>query len=205
MAKMYENYDHFNRAKSACRRCAIGAVYNRVVLSCGQTLHPKVVVVGEGPGAEEVVQGEPFVGKSGRILRHILNALEFRRQNTLITNIIPCRPENNVFPNDDSMVRSCVEMWLIEELNILKPDLMLLLGAKPLKFILGMEGIAKIRGTWFQVPESYIPTGKTIFAMPTFHPSYVARMEHTPEGEKIAGGFRSDIEAVAKRAGFIPQ
>lgn len=198
---MYESYQKFNAAKLACRACPVGMVYNRVILSCGQTSNPVVMVIGESPGAEEIVKGEPFVGKSGRLLRHTLNAYGLTADNTVITNVIPCRPKDNKFPSDPKIVEACVERWLRQEITILKPKFVLVVGGKALKFLLGMDGITKSRGKWV----SMCFRGASSFScLPTYHPSFVLRMKPTSKGAVILEHFQSDIMEVARAAKLVP-
>jgi uracil-DNA glycosylase family 4 len=88
-------------------------------------------------------------------------------------------------------------MWLKAEINLVKPKCILLLGAQPLFYVLGIKGITKMRGNWYN-----IPWNEDIKCMPTFHPSYVQRKQYMKEGPEIAEAFRTDIEDVAIRAGI---
>jgi len=193
----YTSYSEFEDAKLKCRMCSVGKVYDCVVLSDGCKINPKVMIVGECPGADEVEQGKPFVGKSGKLLRYTLNEYGFRKTNSLISNTIPCRPENNKFPSDSKMVDACVYDWLKEEIYLTKPYCILLIGATPLKFLLSKQGITSLRGNW----QDY----RGIPCMPTYHPSYVLRKEHMEDGKNIKEDFVNDIRTVAIRAGLIKQ
>lgn len=191
----YTSYSEFEDAKSKCSVCSVGKAYDCVVLSDGCKTNPKVLIIGEAPGSDEVDQGKPFVGKSGKLLRSTLNEFGFRKNNSLITNTIPCRPENNKFPSDSKIVDACVYDWLKEEIALTKPSCILLIGATPLKFLLSKQGITSLRGNW----QDY----RGIPCMPTYHPSYVLRKEYMEEGKKIKEDFISDIRTVAIKAGLI--
>jgi len=193
----FTNYNDFNNAKSQCRGCEIGKCYNKVVLSDGNTTNPTVMVVGEAAGSSEVDIGKPFVGKAGKLLRATLNEFGFRKNNSIITNTIPCRPLDNKFPTDEQLVRSCCEKWLYTEIELLKPKYILLIGATPTKYLLNLTGITKLRGQWFKF--------NGIDCMPTLHPSYVLRKEYMEEGKLIKQQFKDDIRAVAIKAGFVLQ
>jgi DNA polymerase len=197
---MYGSYAEFNAAKLACRACPVGPVYGRVVESDGCVATPAVMVIGEAPGADEVAKGKPFVGKSGRLLRDTLNAAGFNRDNAAISNVIPCRPRDNVFPSDLSLVEACVARWLREEIAILRPRLILLVGGKALKSVLGMDGITRNRGRWFPLTREW----GFVDCMPTYHPSYVQRMEYADEGFEVMEAFKADVAEVARAAGFTP-
>ena len=192
----YNTYSDFEKEKLQCRSCPVGLTYNRVVCSDGNKTNPKVVIIGECPGSTEIEEGKPFVGKAGQLLRSVLREYNFTRYNSLITNTIPCRPENNKFPSDDNIIKSCMNTWLKEELRLTNPDFLLLIGAKSVKFLLGLEGITKIRGKWIHKKFN----NKTINIMPTLHPSYVLRKQYMSEGKEIMGYFKRDIQEVSRMA-----
>jgi DNA polymerase len=109
------------------------------------------------------------------------------RNNTIISNVLKCRPPNNKFPTDDTP-RTCFSKWLSSEIEVLAPKRMLLLGAQALKFVAGMKGITSVRGNWMRA--------RGIRMMATFHPSYVLRQEG--EGDPTAlASFKGDIANVA--------
>lgn len=192
MNTKYQSYEEFNLAKCKCNICPIGKAYNKVVPSDGNTLNPKVVFIGEACGASELIEGKPFVGKAGKLLRASIQESGLTEKDFLITNTIPCRPLDNKFPKDSSLVEACKNMWLKEELILTKPDLIVLIGAKPLKFILNMVGITKVRGTIITKKLN----GKIIKLMPVCHPSYVLRKEYMEEGKQIMSDFKNDIKNV---------
>jgi len=196
--RQYKNYKEFNEAKQACRECQIGKAYDKVVASDGNTINPKVLFCGEAPGNDEVIKGIPFVGKAGKLLRSTLKEFRFTSENSLITNTIPCRPQDNQFPKDEGIVKACKNTWLREELRLTNPDIIVLVGAKPLKFLLGLEGITKTRGQWFERKFN----GKTIKLMAIFHPSYVLRKEYMDEGKQIKEDFRNDLKLISKTCGL---
>jgi len=197
MPARFASYEEFEKAKLLCRDCPIGPVYNRVVPSLGQKINPKVVLIGEAPGENEVKQGEPFCGRSGKLLRQVLNELGFRRENTLITNTIPCRPKDNHFPDDDSIVHKCVGRWLKEEISLVKPEVIGIIGGVALRYVLRLKGITKQRGQWFSFDANNIE----VPCMPTFHPSYVIRVENEGNVECYQQ-FYDDLKAIAVRAGI---
>ena len=105
--KKYNSYQEFNACKLKCRACPIGLVYDTVVPSDGNTSNPKVVIIGEAPGSDEITQGKPFIGKAGKLLRSTIEQFGFNNENCLITNTIPCRPQDNKFPSDNNLVKNC--------------------------------------------------------------------------------------------------
>jgi len=201
ISMIFNNYTEFNLAKEQCKSCEIGKIYNRVVLSDGNTMNPNVMVVGEAAGSSEVEVGKPFVGKAGKLLRATLNEFGFRKSNSLITNVIPCRPQDNKFPMDNQLILNCFNKWLRQEIIITKPKFILLIGAKSVKYILNMNGITKIRGKFVE----HEIEGLKIMCMPTLHPSYVLRKEYMEEGKIIKQQFRDDIKKVAIASGLIEE
>ena len=145
---------------------------------------------------EERVRLDRLAGKAGKLLRSTLNEFGFRRENTLISNVLPCRPQDNTFPTDRALVEDCVRMWLKEEIRLAGPQILLLVGAKSLKFVAGLDGITRVRGQWLVVDG--------ISCLACFHPSFVLRKSSMPEGPEVMRLFRDDIRTVAARAGFIP-
>ena len=198
---MYETYSEFNSAKLICRECQVGLTYNKVVESDGCKESPTIMVIGEAPGADELIQGKPFVGKSGKLLRQAMNESGYNLDNTVITNIMPCRPQDNVFPKNFQIVKACVDKWLFQEISILRPRIILLVGSKAMKLILGLEGITQNRGKWF--PFSIEGIG-SFQCLPTYRPSYVLRTQYVDEGLEISEAFKMDIALAAQAAGFVP-
>ena len=98
---MFTTYKQFEEAKTKCRKCEVGNVYDKVVLSDGCKT-ARIMIIGEAPGADEVEQGRPFVGKAGKLVRETIKEFGYDETITLISNVIPCRPENNKFPKDKS-------------------------------------------------------------------------------------------------------
>jgi len=198
MKLITSDYEEFNKRKLKCRDCEIGLIYDKVVPSEGNRHDPKFVIIGEAPGADEVKQERPFVGKAGQLLREHLREIGFNRKNTMITNVLPCRPEKNKFPSNSEIIEKCMKKWLLEELLLVDPKVIILLGSKPLLYVLGVEeGISKVRGTKYYIDES-----KNILCIPTFHPSYVMRMRGSEDGDKIVNLFNSDLKKAANLGGM---
>lgn len=192
---MYENYQEFEECKLKCRDCEVGLVYDKVVASDGCKTNPVVMVIGEAPGRDEIDEGKPFVGKAGKLLRSTLSKYGYTADNHIISNTIPCRPEKNKFPKDKQMVMDCVKKWLINEIDILKPKYILLIGATPMKYLLNMIGITKLRGKTFYF--------QGVECMPTYHPSYVLRKQYMKEGDEIRKAFENDIKTVAEKVKIL--
>lgn len=180
--------DELYKEMISCTACKLRSVCTQVVTSIGNRKNPILLIVGEAPGAEEDEYGEPFVGKAGETLRHVLRMTKIiNKNNTLITNTIHCRPPANKFPKDDSPL-ICVGKWLNKEIETAHPKRMLLLGNTPLKYVAALKGITSIRGQWLNV--------KGIRTMATYHPSYVMRKDNLGEIQ-TRGNFERDIFEVA--------
>ncbi len=148
-----------------CRRCKLNTTRKNIVFGEGSA-EARLVFVGEAPGADEDMQGRPFVGKAGQLLTKIINAINLKRADVYIANIIKCRPPQNRNPGDDE-VRACIP-FLKKQLKVIKPDIICTLGRIAAKALLETDrGITELRGTFYQFGD--------IKVMPTFHPSYLLR------------------------------
>ena len=127
-----------------------------------------IMFIGEGPGADEDEQGIPFVGKAGKLMNQAFKGLGIDRDEVYIANIVKCRPPNNRNPEKDESI-ACLD-YLRNQVLVIKPKIIVLLGSVALKNILGESyGITKTRGNWI--------VKKNIKYMPTFHPAALLRDE----------------------------
>ena len=132
-------------------------------------------MVGEAPGAEEDLQGIPFVGKSGKLLTAMLDSLGLvRRRDCVILNVLKCRPPRNRNPQPEEIV--CCGHWLARQLELLKPDVLFLAGRFAISSLLKpadeMFSISKMRG---RIHLAQLPDGRQVPAVATYHPSYLLR------------------------------
>lgn len=160
--------DELNAKILRCTRCGLARTRNNVVPGMG-VQNPEVLVVGEGPGHDEDMQGLPFVGKAGVLLDRMLAAIGLdRKTNCYIANIVKCRPpENrNPFPDEQSACFSFLEA----QIHILKPKMILCMGKIAIEKITGQSiAITQKHGEFFEY--NGIPV------MPTYHPSALLRNE----------------------------
>ena len=160
--------DELNTKILRCTRCGLARTRNNVVPGMG-VQNPEVLVVGEGPGHDEDMQGLPFVGKAGVLLDRMLAAIGLdRKTNCYIANIVKCRPpENrNPFPDEQSACFSFLEA----QIHILKPKMILCMGKIAIEKITGQSiAITQKHGEFFDY--NGIPV------MPTYHPSALLRNE----------------------------
>lgn len=172
---------------STCTKCVLAESRTNTVFARGNP-DAEVCFVGEGPGADEDREGLPFVGKAGELLDKMIGAMGFSRDDVYICNIVKCRPPGNRNPEPPE-VAACAP-YLAEQIELVRPKVIVTLGNVPLKALFGTEGITKLRGTW-RLYRGEIPT------MPTYHPAYVLR---NPT-EKVRGDVWSDLKQVLQQLG----
>ena len=154
-----------------CTRCRLCEGRTKIVFGVG---NPKaeLMFIGEGPGRDEDIQGEPFVGRAGVLLNKIIEAMGMKRSDIYIANIVKCRPPENRAPLPDE-VAMCIP-FLQQQIETIKPKVIVCLGAVAYKNLLQTEeGISRVRGQWLEY--------KNIKVMPTYHPAYLLR---NPEAKK---------------------
>lgn len=159
------NLDSIRQELGDCQRCRLHASRTRIVFGTGNP-HAELVFIGEAPGREEDLQGEPFVGQAGQLLTRIIEAIGLSRQEVYITNVIKCRPPENRNPALEE-IAAC-EPFLIKQLAAIRPRLICALGTFAAQTLLKTEAkISALRGR-FHVYQG-IPL------MPTYHPAFLLR------------------------------
>ena len=153
-------------ACDGCRRCGLAAGREHVVVSRGNP-QARLMVIGEGPGAQEDAEGRPFVGRSGQLLDQMLESVGIdSNRDAYICNIVKCRPPENRKPT--ALEMAACRPWLDEQIRLVDPGVILLAGATAMEGLLGIKGgITKLRGQWRQWDDRWL--------MPIFHPSYLLR------------------------------
>lgn len=180
---MYDNWEELEKEVSICKKCRLCETRINTVFGVGNK-NAKLMFVGEGPGADEDKQGEPFVGKAGKLMDMAFKMVGITREEVYIANIVKCRPPSNRNPQDDE-AESCLN-YLRNQVVLIKPKVIVLLGSVALKNILGKEySITASRGKWIEK--------KGILYMPTWHPAALLR----DENKKI--DFVKDLKEVQKR------
>ncbi|SFL12234.1 uracil-DNA glycosylase [Halanaerobium salsuginis] len=160
-----DNYQALKEKALQCERCQLRSGCNGVVMGEGN-VNNRLMLIGEGPGANEDRLGRPFVGKAGQLLDKILEAVKLKREDLYITNVVKCRPPNNRAPHQNEF-EACVSI-LMAEIRLIQPKVIVTLGSTATKFLIDPpESITKARGNWYQRGE--------IFFLPTFHPAYLLR------------------------------
>ena len=149
-----------------CRRCKLCLGRTHLVFGVGNP-HAQLMFVGEGPGRDEDLQGEPFVGRAGQLLTDIITkGMGMRREDVYIANVVKCRPPQNRNPEPDE-VASC-EPFLKRQIDLIQPRIIVGLGKFAVQSLLQSKTpITRLRGNWHQY--------HGIKLMPTFHPAYLLR------------------------------
>ena len=149
-----------------CQKCKLHQTRTNVVFGVGCSENPPIAFVGEGPGENEDLQAEPFVGRAGELLNGMLKAIGFDRSQIYICNVVNCRPPSNRRPEPDEIV-ACKE-FLIGQLRIVRPKLIVTLGATAAQALLkSTKSIGDMRGRWFTWEETPVRC--------TYHPAYLIR------------------------------
>ena len=158
-----------------CTRCGLSATRTKTVFGVGRPT-ARIVFVGEAPGHDEDVSGEPFVGRAGQLLTDMIQkGMGLRREDVYICNVLKCRPPNNRPPAPDE-ITSCRD-YLWRQLAIIRPQVVIALGVPAAQTLLGTkEGIGSLRGRFHDFyPSGTALVGESIPLMPTFHPAYLLR------------------------------
>ncbi len=148
-----------------CTRCKLHSTRQKIVFGDG---NPKaeLVFVGEGPGADEDAQGLPFVGRAGKLLTQMIEAMGLQRKDVYICNVVKCRPPENRQPEEDE-VKTC-SPFLMRQIDVIAPKVIVCLGATAAKTLLQTNrGISQFRGEWLEF------RGRKLLA--TYHPAYLLR------------------------------
>ena len=164
----------------SCNGCALAKSRNNVVFSDGNPSTAKIVLIGEAPGEMEDECGRPFVGRAGQLLNEFLADAGISRDEDLyIINTVKCRPPENRVPTDEE--KSACHKFLVAQIDIIKPQAIILCGATALKSFVELDKkqtISKVRGKWMNI----MVDGVEYKAMTIFHPSYLLRNHSMEEG-----------------------
>ena len=163
----WSSWEDLERDACACTKCALAVGRTQVVFGAGDRA-ADLVFVGEGPGAEEDLQGVPFVGRSGQLLTRLIEGIGMTRDDVYIANVVKCRPPGNRDPLPAEII-AC-RPYLEAQLDLLRPAVVVTLGNFATKLLLETkEGITKLRGRSFPFRR-----GDSV-VLPTLHPAAVLR------------------------------
>ena len=159
------------------KNCELKKNATNLVFGDGNT-NSRLMIIGEGPGAQEDAEGIPFVGRAGKLLNKMLEAIQLSRSKVYISNVVNYRPPENRRPTDDEIKRYLP--FLIAHIEIINPKILLLLGSTALNALIGNEVvISKARGKWIQKEIGAVKP----WIIASFHPAFLMRQ---PEQKKLA-------------------
>lgn len=172
-----------------CTRCRLHQRRNKIVFGVGNP-RAELVFVGEGPGHDEDVQGLPFVGRAGKLLTQMIEAMGLRRDDVYICNVVKCRPPENRKPEDDE-VATC-SPYLYRQLAVIGPKAIVCLGATAAQSLLKTkESISRYRGQWLDYRGTKL--------LVTYHPAYLLR------NPNAKGDVWKDLQKVMAHLGLAPK
>jgi len=169
-----------------CTRCRLHKGRKNIVFGVGN-VNADIMFVGEGPGADEDEQGEPFVGRAGQLLNNMIAAMGLKRSDVYIANVVKCRPPGNRTPEKDEC-ETCGP-FLLRQIEVIRPKVIVALGAVAAKYLLAInDSMANLRGRWYDFKGSRLVV--------TYHPAYLLR---DPRQKKEAW---KDLQMVMKFLGL---
>jgi uracil-DNA glycosylase len=172
-----------------CTRCRLHKQRNKIVFGAGNP-RAELVFVGEGPGHDEDVQGLPFVGRAGKLLTQMIEAMGLAREDVYICNVVKCRPPENRKPEDDE-VATC-SPYLYRQLDVIAPKAIVCLGGVAAQTLLKTKDpISRFRGTWFDFRNTKL--------LATYHPAYLLR------NPNAKGEVWKDLQKVMVLLGLKPK
>ncbi|MBH90812.1 MAG: uracil-DNA glycosylase [Candidatus Marinimicrobia bacterium] len=172
---------------NSIKNCELKKNATNIVFSDGNP-NSKVMIIGEGPGANEDKEGKPFVGRAGKLLDKMLVSIKLNRKNVYISNVVNFRPPQNRRPTDEEINRYLP--FLKKHIEIINPKILLLLGSTALNAIIGNEiVISKARGKWIDKKIGNIETN----VIASFHPAFLMRQ---PDQKKYAW---EDLKMIRKK------
>lgn len=167
MSPTDNDWEPLRAAVAGCTRCGLHKSRTQTVFGVGR-FNADWMIIGEAPGADEDIQGEPFVGRAGRLLNAMLLAIGLQREEVFIANILKCRPPNNRDPQASEV--ACCEPYLQRQIELIRPRIILAVGRIAAQNLLKTEtSIGRLRGRIHRLPGADIPL------VVTYHPAYLLR------------------------------
>jgi DNA polymerase len=160
-------WESLRRQVASCTKCDLHKGRTQTVFGVGN-INADWLIIGEAPGRDEDLQGEPFVGRAGKLLNAMLVAIGLQREQVYIANILKCRPPNNRDPRPEEVV--CCEGYLKQQIAMIKPKIIMAVGRIAAQNLLKVETpIGQMRGSRYEYPDGNIPV------VVTYHPAYLLR------------------------------
>ncbi|HJQ38307.1 MAG TPA: uracil-DNA glycosylase [Thermoanaerobaculia bacterium] len=158
-------FDALRALAHDCTKCRLAGTRTNVVFGVGNP-NADLMFIGEAPGRDEDLQGEPFVGRAGQLLTDIIKAMKLARDEVYIANVIKCRPPENRNPEPDEL--DACRPFIRRQVELIQPKVIVTLGRFALQSLLEKSyGIMATRGTWLEY--------NGVKVMPTYHPAYLLR------------------------------
>ncbi len=149
-----------------CTRCPLAYAGRRKIVFGDGDANARLMFVGEGPGADEDIQGLPFVGKAGQLLNNMIAAMGVKREQVYITNIVKCRPPNNRTP--EPVEANTCDQFLLQQIDVVQPEVIVALGSTAATYLLGVkQSLSGLRGRWHRCRGAKLAV--------TYHPAYLLR------------------------------
>jgi DNA polymerase len=187
-----------------CKRCGLHALGRKQIVFGVGDPHTRLMFVGEGPGADEDEQGEPFVGRAGQLLNNMITAMNLERSQVYIANIVKCRPPQNRTPERDEC-ETC-SPFLMRQIAVIRPEMIVALGATAAKSLLGVtDSMANLRGHIYDFTPMVakdLPEHDASFStklVVTYHPAYLLR------DPRQKGEAWKDLQIAMKFLGLKPR
>ena len=172
-----QKLEKLKKSISIIKNCELKKSANNLVFSDGNK-DAKIMIIGEGPGAQEDIAGTPFIGRAGKLLDKMLDSIQLSRKTVYISNVVNYRPPENRRPTDDEVARYLP--YLISHIEIINPKIILLLGSTALNSIIGNDEVISLaRGKWNQMQIGSIKP----WIIASFHPAFLMRQ---PQQKKMA-------------------
>ncbi len=181
-----------------CTRCKLHKLGRKQIVFGVGNPRAELMFVGEGPGADEDAQGEPFVGRAGQLLNNMIKAMGLRREDVYIANVVKCRPPGNRTPERDEC-ETC-SPFLMRQISVIKPKAIVALGAVAAKNLLAINApMSDLRGRWYDFkPAGSDPAWPGARLAVTYHPAFLLR------DPRQKGETWKDLQMVMKYLGIVP-
>jgi DNA polymerase len=172
-----------------CTRCPLAYAGRRKIVFGDGSPTARLMFVGEGPGADEDVQGIPFVGKAGQLLNNMITAMGLARSDVYIANIVKCRPPNNRVP--EPIEANTCSQFLLRQIDVVRPEVIVALGATAAMYLLGVkQSLSSLRGHWHACRGAKLAV--------TYHPAFLLR-----DPRQKAEAWK-DLQMVMAELGLTP-
>jgi uracil-DNA glycosylase len=172
-----------------CTRCPLAYAGRHTIVFGDGDPNARLMFIGEGPGADEDVQGLPFVGKAGQLLNNMIGAMGLKREQVYIANIVKCRPPANRVP--EPVEANTCSQFLLQQIDVIRPQVIVALGATAATYLLGVrQSLASLRGSWHSCRGAKVAV--------TYHPAFLLR------DPRQKGEAWKDLQRVMVELGMKP-